>query len=113
MSFIIGFRLHQEWEDRMSKQAAIARIGGVELSRAISETERRQRRELSAAFRVAAYLGWNGDTLNHRLSTGLRGSPAFPDRQFPQGASRTHHAIPCLRLRPRGYRNIPLARGAA
>jgi hypothetical protein len=59
-SFIIGFRLHQEWEDRMSKQAAIARIGGVELSRAISETERRQRGELSAAFRVAAHLGWNG-----------------------------------------------------
>lgn len=49
----------------MSDNNALARIGGAALPRMVSDTERRLRVELAAAFRVAHHFGWNRDTLNH------------------------------------------------
>jgi ribulose-5-phosphate 4-epimerase/fuculose-1-phosphate aldolase len=49
----------------MNERMPISRIGGVALDRSVSETERKLRIELAAAFRIAHHLGWNIDTLNH------------------------------------------------
>lgn len=49
----------------MNERLAISRIGGVTLDRPVSDSERKLRLELAAAFRVAHHLGWNIDTLNH------------------------------------------------
>ena len=49
----------------MNERMPISRIGGVALDRSVSETERKLRKELAAAFRIAHHLGWNIDTLNH------------------------------------------------
>jgi ribulose-5-phosphate 4-epimerase/fuculose-1-phosphate aldolase len=60
----------------MSDRNAIARIGGVALKRDVSDTERKLRRELAAAFRVAHHLGWNCDTLNH-ITLRIPGTDTF------------------------------------
>jgi ribulose-5-phosphate 4-epimerase/fuculose-1-phosphate aldolase len=49
----------------MNERMAISRVGGIQLEWLTSETERRLRVELAAAFRIAHHLGWNIDTLNH------------------------------------------------
>jgi ribulose-5-phosphate 4-epimerase/fuculose-1-phosphate aldolase len=49
----------------MNERMPISRIGGVALDRSVSESERKLRVELAAAFRIAHHLGWNIDTLNH------------------------------------------------
>ncbi len=48
----------------MNQQAAVSN-GGVQLPRSVSETERKLREELAAAFKVAHYLGWNTGVHNH------------------------------------------------
>ncbi len=60
----------------ISEQNALARIGGVALPREPSETEKKLRRELAAAFRVAHHLGWNSDTLNH-ITLRIPGTDTF------------------------------------
>lgn len=60
----------------MSDRNALARIGGVALKREPSEVERKLRRELAAAFRVAHHLGWNADTLNH-ITLRIPGTETF------------------------------------
>lgn len=60
----------------MGGETAIARIGGKALPREVSEVERRLRRELAAAFRVAHHLGWNSDTLNH-ITLRIPGTDTF------------------------------------
>ena len=60
----------------MSERNALSRIGGVALKREPSEVERKLRRELAAAFRVAHHLGWNADTLNH-ITLRIPGTETF------------------------------------
>jgi ribulose-5-phosphate 4-epimerase/fuculose-1-phosphate aldolase len=60
----------------MGGETAIARIGGKAQPREVSEVERRLRRELAAAFRVAHHLGWNSDTLNH-ITLRIPGTDTF------------------------------------
>jgi len=60
----------------MSGENALARIGGVAMARAVSDTEKRLRIELAAAFRVAHHFGWNSDTLNH-ITLRIPGTATF------------------------------------
>lgn len=49
----------------MSDRIIVPKIGGVALGRQIDAAERALRIELATAFRIAHWLGWNVDTLNH------------------------------------------------
>jgi ribulose-5-phosphate 4-epimerase/fuculose-1-phosphate aldolase len=60
----------------MNKPVVVSQIGGVAIERAVSDAEAKLRIELAAAFRIAQYLDWNIDTLNH-ITLRIPGTETF------------------------------------